>query len=499
MIGVKSGISEKIKNIIFYIFVFVILVVLSQNYLLFHAYAEVFSIVIAAFMFIITWNARAFFDNRYLYFIGLSYLFVANMDFLHTLGYSGMNVFQDYDYHANQLWIVSRFIESGSFLIGFFLIKRKKWINTTFILIIYALISMVFILWILVFNSFPTCFVPGEGQTTFKIISELVIIAVLLLCLYLLRRNRSLFQKEVYHSLKISFILTIISEFFFTVYIDNYGISNLMGHFAKIVSFYLIYRAIIKMGIKEPYKVIFNNLNRKKRELERLNEEKIQLFSIVAHDLRNPFNGLINSARFLHEDYEKLGEAEKRDFLEMLYASSKKLYSITENLLEWSRINLSSTQLSPVKIDLDEILSEAIDYFTLMLNHKEISVRKENFEGCTVLADRGSLSIVFRNVLSNAIKFSYPNSVISINCLKLDDDIAIEFMDKGVGMSREKMEQLSGNLIKSSQGTSKEKGTGLGINIIKKHLELNEGEMEIFSKENIGTTVRIILKSGESI
>ena len=245
-----------------------------------------------------------------------------------------------------------------------------------------------------------------------------------------------MFQKEVYHSLKISFILTIISEFFFTVYIDNYGISNLMGHFAKIVSFYLIYRAIIKMGIKEPYKVIFNNLNRKKRELERLNEEKIQLFSIVAHDLRNPFNGLINSARFLHEDYEKLGEAEKRDFLEMLYASSKKLYSITENLLEWSRINLSSTQLSPVKIDLDEILSEAIDYFTLMLNHKEISVRKENFEGCTVLADRGSLSIVFRNVLSNAIKFSYPNSVISINCLKLDDDIAIEFMDKGVGMSR---------------------------------------------------------------
>jgi signal transduction histidine kinase len=253
------------------------------------------------------------------------------------------------------------------------------------------------------------------------------------------------------------------------------------------------------MGIKEPYKVIFNNLNRKKRELERLNEEKIQLFSIVAHDLRNPFNGLINSARFLHEDYEKLGEAEKRDFLEMLYASSKKLYSITENLLEWSRINLSSTQLSPVKIDLDEILSEAIDYFTLMLNHKGVSIRKENFEGCTVLADRGSLSIIFRNVLSNAIKFSYPNSVISINCLKSDDDIAIEFMDKGVGMSREKMEQLSGNLIKSSQGTSKEKGTGLGINIIKKHLELNEGEMEIFSEENIGTTVRILLKSGESI
>jgi hypothetical protein len=196
LIGVKSGISEKIKNIIFYIFVFVILVVLSQNYLLFHAYAEVFSIVIAAFMFIITWNARAFFDNRYLYFIGLSYLFVANMDFLHTLGYSGMNVFQDYDYHANQLWIVSRFIESGSFLIGFFLIKRKKRINTTFILIIYALISMVFILWILVFNSFPTCFVPGEGQTTFKIVSELVIIAVLLLCLYLLRRKRGLSFSE---------------------------------------------------------------------------------------------------------------------------------------------------------------------------------------------------------------------------------------------------------------------------------------------------------------
>lgn len=83
-------------------------------------------IAIGILMFVITWNAKKYIDNYYLYFIGLSYVFVSNIDFLHVLAYSGMNVFPDYDFYANQLWVVGRFMESLSLLAGFYFINKKK-------------------------------------------------------------------------------------------------------------------------------------------------------------------------------------------------------------------------------------------------------------------------------------------------------------------------------------------------------------------------------------
>lgn len=274
----QKHIHKTLINILFYSSILIILWLLSSHYLLFHAYAEGFSIVIAVIMFIITWNSRHVIDNYYLYFIGLTYLFIANFDFLHTLGYSGMNVFPDYDFYANQLWVVGRFMESISLLIGFYFLRKKKRVNAIPVMAIYGIVSAVFILMIFVFNVFPECYIEGVGQTPFKIVSELIIIGILLIAIVALYKNKTQFTKAIFHSLLLSFIVTIISELFFTIYIHNYDISNILGHFAKIVSFYLIYRSIIKTGINEPYQVIFNNLNEKKLELQRLNEEKTQLF-----------------------------------------------------------------------------------------------------------------------------------------------------------------------------------------------------------------------------
>src|SRR6056297_664487 len=237
--------KKTLLNIGFYFAIFIILWLLSRNFLLFHAYAEGFSIVIAVMMFVITWNSRHVIDNYYLYFIGLTYLFVANFDFLHTLGYSGMNVFPDYDFYANQLWVVGRLMESISLLLGFYFLKRKKRVNAIWVMIIYGIISVFFILVILVFKVFPDCFVEGVGQTPFKIMSELIIIGILILAIVALFNKKNYFTKAIFHSLLLSFIVTIISELFFTIYIHNYDISNILGHFAKIVSFFLIYRSII--------------------------------------------------------------------------------------------------------------------------------------------------------------------------------------------------------------------------------------------------------------
>jgi signal transduction histidine kinase len=475
--------------ILFYSSILFALWLLSSHYLLFHAYAEGFSIVIAIVMFIITWNSRHVIDNYYLYFIGLTYLFVANFDFLHTLGYSGMNVFPDYDFYANQLWVVGRFMESISLLLGFYFLKRKKRVNAIWVMVIYAIISTIFILLILVFKVFPECFIEGVGQTPFKIVSELIIIGILSLAIVALYKNKDRFPKGILYSLLLSFIVTIISELFFTIYIHNYGISNILGHFAKIVSFYLIYRSIIKTGINEPYQVIFNNLNEKKMELQRLNEEKTQLFSVLAHDLRNPFNGLLNLSQIIYDEYDELPPEELKTFIKDIYVSSRSLFTITDNLLEWSRINLENLNIKRERVRLLEIIQKTQEMLKLPLESKRIKLVPMGLEDVTLMADKQSLFIIFRNIISNAMKFSFENSRIEITHNDLGQEVQIEIKDYGIGMTKHKLKSLSNSLITSTPGTQHETGTGLGINIIKKHLELNQGKMTIKSVENEGTTV----------
>jgi signal transduction histidine kinase len=475
--------------ILFYSSILFALWLLSSHYLLFHAYAEGFSIVIAIVMFIITWNSRHVIDNYYLYFIGLTYLFVANFDFLHTLGYSGMNVFPDYDFYANQLWVVGRFMESISLLLGFYFLKRKKRVNAIWVMVIYAIISTIFILLILVFKVFPECFIEGVGQTPFKIVSELIIIGILSLAIVALYKNKDRFPKAILYSLLLSFIVTIISELFFTIYIHNYDISNILGHFAKIVSFYLIYRSIIKTGINEPYQVIFNNLNEKKMELQRLNEEKTQLFSVLAHDLRNPFNGLLNLSQIIYDEYDELPPEELKTFIKDIYVSSRSLFTITDNLLEWSRINLENLNIKRERVRLLEIIQKTQEMLKLPLESKRIKLVPMGLEDVTLMADKQSLFIIFRNIISNAMKFSFENSRIEITHNDLGQEVQIEIKDYGIGMTKHKLKSLSNSLITSTPGTQHETGTGLGINIIKKHLELNQGKMTIKSVENEGTTV----------
>jgi signal transduction histidine kinase len=475
--------------ILFYSSILFALWLLSSHYLLFHAYAEGFSIVIAIVMFIITWNSRHVIDNYYLYFIGLTYLFVANFDFLHTLGYSGMNVFPDYDFYANQLWVVGRYMESISLLLGFYFLKRKKRVNAIWVMVIYAIISTIFILLILVFKVFPECFIEGVGQTPFKIVSELIIIGILSLAIVGLYKNKDRFPKAILYSLLLSFIVTIISELFFTIYIHNYGISNILGHFAKIVSFYLIYRSIIKTGINEPYQVIFNNLNEKKMELQRLNEEKTQLFSVLAHDLRNPFNGLLNLSQIIYDEYDELPPEELKTFIKDIYVSSRSLFTITDNLLEWSRINLENLNIKRERVRLLEIIQKTQEMLKLPLESKRIKLVPMGLEDVTLMADKQSLFIIFRNIISNAMKFSFENSRIEITHNDLGQEVQIEIKDYGIGMTKHKLKSLSNSLITSTPGTQHETGTGLGINIIKKHLELNQGKMTIKSVENEGTTV----------
>lgn len=256
------------------------------NYLLFHSMAEIFSIVVACSVFMITWNSRQYIKNQYVLFVGIAYLFIALLDLLHTLSYKGMPIFTDYDYYANQLWIGARYMESITLMAGFYFLGSDRHFRPERLFTAYTLVTAGIVLSIFVWKLFPECFVEGTGLTPFKKISEYIICIILAVSIWLLNKNRKRFETDIYNILLGSLGCTIISELAFTIYVNNYGFSNLVGHYFKLFSFYLIYKAIIETAIRKPYEIIFKEFNTTNKNLSneitaRINIEKEHEQTIV--------------------------------------------------------------------------------------------------------------------------------------------------------------------------------------------------------------------------
>lgn len=232
------------------------------NYLVFHTLAETFSVVIAFSIFVIAWNSKKYIHNAYLLFIGIAYFFIAMFDLLHTLTYEGMPLFTRYDYYANQLWIAARYMESVTLLVAFAYLPLNRLPRTNLIFLVYTAVSALLISTIFYWKIFPECFVEGSGQTTFKINSEYIICATLVASIFLLLKNKKRFTNNIFYILLASILFTISSELSFTLYTDNYGFMNMVGHYFKILSFVLIYHALIKTGIEEPFDLFFLDLER---------------------------------------------------------------------------------------------------------------------------------------------------------------------------------------------------------------------------------------------
>ena len=241
------------------------------SYILFHSLAEIFSIVIGCSFFILAWNSRHRLDNDYLLFLGIAYLFVSGLDLIHTLAYKGMGVFLNYDANLpTQLWIAARYVQALSLLFSPVFLRRK--LNVYLMFPGYAAATSV-LLWAIFAGVFPACFVEGVGLTPFKKISEYIISLILLASAAVLLQKREAFDRNVLTWLIASLALTIGAELAFTLYISVYGFSSLIGHFFKIVAFYLVYKAITEMGLEKPHLLLFRNLKERETALRDALEE----------------------------------------------------------------------------------------------------------------------------------------------------------------------------------------------------------------------------------
>jgi len=235
-------------------------IVSRYNFLLFHGFAELFSISVAWAVFFLVWNTRHVTDADSLVFIGIAYFFIGLVDLLHTLAYKGMGVFSSH-WGANlptQLWILARYMESVSLILFPTLFQKKSrpalmfacWAGATGLLL-----STIFY-----WQVFPDCYIEGVGLTRFKIISEYLICILLSMAFVFLYLRKDMIDAVVFKLLAVSILMTICAELAFTFYVSVYGFSNLLGHFFKIISFYLIYLALVNSGLTRPYQTLFRSL-----------------------------------------------------------------------------------------------------------------------------------------------------------------------------------------------------------------------------------------------
>lgn len=237
------------------------------NYLVFHAFGEMFSIAVSFGIFMIAWNLKQFIENNFFLFLGISCLFIGSIDLLHTLTYKGMGVFQGYDSNLpTQLWIAGRYTQGLSFMLSFMLMNRK--INAHVVSTGFSIWTSLLLLAIFYWNIFPDSFIEGTGLTLFKKLSEYVICLILAASIFLLYQKQKEFDPKVFKFLFAALAVSIFSELAFTFYTSVYGLFNLAGHFLKIISWYFVYRALIETGLTKPYGLLFRELKQREKALQ---------------------------------------------------------------------------------------------------------------------------------------------------------------------------------------------------------------------------------------
>ena len=225
----------------------------NLHYLVFHSFAEYFAVFVGLAITLVTYYTYTFTKNRYLLFIGLGYFWVAILDVMHTQTYVGMSLYHIEDSNTStSFWILARIFEATILLTAPFMRHReyKKYqVSLLFAIIVTIIISVSM-------NSPLKLFVEGEGLTQLKVNLEYFVIAILLLTLYINKIYANEFSKVIRKAMSYSIILTILAEISFTLYIDLYGVMNVIGHSFKFLSFWILLQAIIKTSLEEPFKVM---------------------------------------------------------------------------------------------------------------------------------------------------------------------------------------------------------------------------------------------------
>lgn len=238
-------------------------------------------------------------------------------------------------------------------------------------------------------------------------------------------------------------------------------------------------------------------LNQYAEELKILNSTKDKLFSIIAHDLKNPFHSINSSLDLLITEGDSFTEKERKDFLINILNTSKKAYALLENLLQWSLNQMNKIEFAPEKLELNKLITESVNLLSGNASIKNIKIIEKQLNDVYVFADKNMLSSIIRNLLNNAIKFTPDYGTVEIESNIVGQNIEISVKDSGVGIPEKDIKKLFKiDQSFSTYGTRNEKGTGLGLILCKEFVEKNGGKLKVESEPGKGSKFTFTIPQG---
>lgn len=236
--------------------------------------------------------------------------------------------------------------------------------------------------------------------------------------------------------------------------------------------------------------VIHDITERKKTEnsLKELIATKDKLFSIVAHDLRSPFNGIIGFSELLIENSNDILLEDSEQYIKIINSSAKNTLILLDNLLNWAKSQTGQLSFNPEKILFSEVAQEIITLSKSIAKSKNIALECSCTDNLEIYVDVNMLNTVLRNLISNAIKFTNVGGHIKVSAASKQDHVEITISDNGIGINKEKCTELFSIASNTTTlGTADENGSGLGLVLCKEFIQKNNGDIWVESEENKGS------------
>ncbi len=224
-------------------------------------------------------------------------------------------------------------------------------------------------------------------------------------------------------------------------------------------------------------------------EISKINRTKDRLYSVIAHDIKSPFSNISMLISSLAEGYLEPGSEEFNEILMSINESTQETYELLEKLLQWTRSQTGDLELSPEAIQVDELIASVCRLLNPQAGKKEISLEHQAEKDLVIEADRNMLQSILQNLISNAIKFTEKGGKVSVEASRDNQQAVICVTDNGVGMTREIMEKMftdQGQL--TTRGTADEKGSGLGLLLVRDFTEKNNGTIDVESTPGSGSS-----------
>jgi signal transduction histidine kinase len=232
-----------------------------------------------------------------------------------------------------------------------------------------------------------------------------------------------------------------------------------------------------------------DEIERKNSALKVMNATKDKFFSIIAHDLKNPFNGILGFTELLIISLQQNSKEDCMDYSSIIHSSAKNACNLLENLLEWSRSQTGGIKFNPQNIELSSLVLENVSICESLAVAKKIEIRYDlPNDNISIYADQNMLNTILRNLITNAIKFTHKGGIVTISARALDSFVEIAVSDTGIGMNEETKNKLFKiNEKISIEGTEKETGTGLGLILCKEFVEKHSGRILVESQLDKGS------------